>query len=692
MSILSNINIGVNWRKEKNNLSQDTHSTAEIGYFQPTFCRDIVPRTHVRISAKSLCRLSPLAVPTMGRVSLRHYFFYVDYATLWTPFEALRTGNNYMYSDGTTQIPYAVPFFSMTGIFKYAFTNSELANDINGLYYCTLYKNGTIVTSIANELNAIYPSVLGTNNITCAIEWLPIYYKVSANAQRKITAIYTSSVTTGSTGIPQWFDDNTPIVTNKNADFSIRAVVGTDVYMFLCRFSPIGKRLRKHFLGCGFSFNPYDIQPFTPLKLLGEYKAWFDKFAVQRTINFNNTHCYQFIKYISELAPSDRVVPYIFTGYGTRTFIYTEFFRFLEDLSSICYVLPPDYFSASDITAQRGSVGAENNGGVVLQSPTFLAPYPSEFQNVNASYQKTPTADVNGSDVVTGLNVEMAERVLRWVNKRSVVGRKISELLKLEGESDTHNNAHEQVHKLGESKVDIQISDVISQADTSSASLGDYVGRGIGFKDSDTFVYDSPAYGFLLCLTAVVPTSGYFQGTLRENMSRERFEFFTEDYDALGYQSLHMSELISDMQFANSHNGSPVGTDLGYMGLVPRYQHLRVGRNICNGDISVPSMQDVMLPYNLDRHFITRVPSSGNTYDFDDVSVPNKQPELFRNVQADSGYGDYNRIFQYQANDYDHFILHIVFDCPILSPLKSVANAYDTFQDDDNKSIEMKHE
>ena len=56
MSILSNIAVGLNTRKEHNNLSQDTHTTAEIGYFQPTFCRYLVPKSHFKISAKSLVR------------------------------------------------------------------------------------------------------------------------------------------------------------------------------------------------------------------------------------------------------------------------------------------------------------------------------------------------------------------------------------------------------------------------------------------------------------------------------------------------------------------------------------------------------------------------------------------------------------------------------------------------------------
>lgn len=690
MSILSNIAVGLNTRKEHNNLSQDTHTTAEIGYFQPTFCRYLVPKSHFRISAKSLVRLSPLAVPTMGRISLRHYFSFVDLNTIWTPFEALRTGNNFTYADGVTQTPFSAPVFSIWNYIERAFAGDYLSTGLNihRSFYCTVYKNGTVVLggSLASELSSCQSNL-------STFPALPIYYLQQANGNGiRMTAKTATSVSmTSNSGGNSLL--GFPLVVNTNADFSIRVDVGSDTYMFLCRYTSFGKRLRKFFIGAGYSFNFYDAENVTPFKLLGIYKAWFDKFAVQRSINFNNTHCYKIMKYLSEVRPSQREYPIIFnTSQGYADYIGKEFISFIDELADLCYVLPPDYFSASDTTSSRGAYGNNSNGGLSISSINDLVAGVTDNRDIVDASVQNPVELSNSQSLLTGVGIELLNRAYRFVNKRSVVGRKISELLKLEGESDIHNNAHEQVHHLGSSRVDINISDVMSLADTSSASLGDYAGRGIGFKDSDEFVYDSPTYGFLLCLTAVVPTSGYFQGILKENKDSHRFDFFTEDYDAIGYQSLAMNELVSDFQFASASTNNPLGTSFGYLGVVPRYQHLRVGRNICNGDISCPSVQPVMLPYNIDRHFITRDPSVSNNYDFNAVNLPSVYPETFREVKADSGYGDYNRIFQYMSNDFDHFIIHIVFDCDVLSPLKSVRNAYDTFQDDDNKSMEVKHE
>ena len=116
MSFIGNIGIGLSNKKSTFNLGQDTHTTAEIGYMQPTYCRYVVPGSHMEISSRNLVRLSPMAVPTMGRLSLRNYFYFVDMATLWTPFDALRNQTNYTYGDGSVYTPVKCPTFSVRDV------------------------------------------------------------------------------------------------------------------------------------------------------------------------------------------------------------------------------------------------------------------------------------------------------------------------------------------------------------------------------------------------------------------------------------------------------------------------------------------------------------------------------------------------------------------------------------------------
>lgn len=694
MSFLPKISIGIDRSRSTFNLGQDTHTTAEIGYVQPTFCRTIVPGSSMNISSRSIVRLSPMAVPTMGRLSLKNYYYFVDMSTLWTPFDCLREGAPYTYGDGNTSVPIYCPNFTPEDMFKdivntkYGLTDQYI-RELRESIICTVYKNGVKESSVTNALKALktqYGATYGN----------PIHFYPYAYAQgttysgvTNVCALKVSETDSDiSVAATQTAVRHEPI-TNKSADFAFYGTVGQDNYQLLCKFEGPSKRLRKIFLGCGYSFNPFDQVAVTPFKLFAVYKAWFDTFAVQRTINWYHTECYKLIKLLSDTLPYE--VSYGVSVYGSN---YNDaskgldaaglFTKFVARLADICYNLPADYFSATDLTAQRGA----NFYGTSLYTPTLLANGQTNSTTVEATYQQTPRENSFDQTKPTAIGQQMAQVLLKYVNKRSVVGRKIADLLRLNGETDLHNNEHENVHHLGDDKTDINISDVMSLASTQDAALGDYAGRGVGMGTDDSFRYDTKAYGFLICLSCIVPKSGYFQGMLRENRDNQRFDFFTDEFDALGYQTVEMNELVADSQFATAAGDPNVGTNLGSFGLTPRYQHLKVGRNIVNGDMSLPSLQDVMLPYSLDRHFITKV-TTDSSAGFKSITLPSNTPETFRQIRANDAYGDYNRIFQYTGNDYDHFIIQQVFDVKVSSPMKSISESYDTFdEENDNSTIE----
>lgn len=687
MSFIPKISVGVSNKRATFDLGQDTHTTAEIGYVQPTFCRTMIPGSHMDISSRNLIRLSPLAVPCMGRIALRNYYYFVDMATLWTPFDAFRKGTNYVYGDGTVSTPMYAPTFTVKdifidGLFQYGqgLSDSQYLRELKESIYVCVYDQttGALVDDTASDFDIDNLFPISSDDSDAYLN-LPLVIKLKSGLYVKTASGYSrSSSDTARLGNHAKYID----VTNQNADFSFTFYgYNNEDYSFLGRFMGPSKRLRKIFIGSGYSFNPGDEIRVTLFKLLAIYKAWFDTFAVQRTINFNNTNCYKVIKLMSELVPSEDYYAYIESSYDSNAGLWKSFINFLADLSNICYNLPADYFSASDITAQRGAdiTNGQYGDNFRVFDYTYGAGSTVTQLNAYANYQTTPSM----SNPAAAQANQLAQRLLKWVNKRSVVGRKISELLKLDGEVDLHNNEHETVHHLGDDKIDINISDVMSLASTDDASLGDYAGRGLGMGNTDTFSYDTKTYGILLCLSTIVPQSGYFQGILRENEDKDRFDFFTDEFDAMGYQPLGMEELVSDNQFKTGSGGNGYeGVSDGIFGLVPRYQHLKVGRNVCNGDISLPSMQSVMLPYSLDRHFITRVPSTSNKWEFNTYTLPSNTPETFRQIRATEGYGDYNRIFQYVNGDYDHFILQMVFDCKLSAPMKSISESYDTFDKD----------
>ena len=129
-SLIPKISIGRDTKKGNHfDLSSLTHTTSEIGYVQPTFSKNLVPNSSVRVGTRTGVRLSPLFVPTMGQLDVRHYHCFVPFSTLWFPFDAFITKTNYTLPDGTTYQPSVIPYFNLRGLLTTIFGNTGFDGD-----------------------------------------------------------------------------------------------------------------------------------------------------------------------------------------------------------------------------------------------------------------------------------------------------------------------------------------------------------------------------------------------------------------------------------------------------------------------------------------------------------------------------------------------------------------------------------
>ena len=84
-SLVPNIKVSRgNNRKNKFNVSSNTHTTAEIGYLQPTFSKILLPKSDLHLKVNDFCRMSSLVVPSFGELSLRHWFNCTPLSSLWS--------------------------------------------------------------------------------------------------------------------------------------------------------------------------------------------------------------------------------------------------------------------------------------------------------------------------------------------------------------------------------------------------------------------------------------------------------------------------------------------------------------------------------------------------------------------------------------------------------------------------------
>lgn len=697
-SLVPKIRLGRDTQRNSFDISCMTHTTSEIGYVQPTFGRTIVPKSKVRIGTRTGSRLSPLFVPTMGKIDIRHYHCFVPYTTIWTPFDSFITKQNYTLVNGTTYVPEKCPYFTVKA------TLQQLCGTY--VHFTEGYQPHTDLTAVISAdgkepLSDAAIRAISADNFDALIRgtMLGIVPKYLISKEGHVWRVdYLSTTnkyfyvplydTGSSTPDPIW--DGVEALKTKafpsclNFDFSDFVPAGTaatNSFRVFYNFNGGMKRLRTIFMGLGYSFNPYDVEKVTPFKLLAFYKAYFALFGVNREKNFFNTYCYKIIKLLSESTELNC------NAIGGSSILYSLWLNFIrEELASCTYTCPVDYFSVADTTTQRGA--GEGDG------LTISTPYTStNGGSVDINATVTPTNTVVNTKSNSALGIQLALRLLRFVNKNSVIGRKVSDILRARyGVSDMHNLAHESVVRVGASSTDIEISAIYSNTDSESLPLGAYAGAGMSSRQnavSKSFTFETSEFGVLITLTAVVPKMGYFQGMLRENSDgvNDYTEFWQPEFDGLGWQGVRYNELVADKMVRSSGTPSSLyGTDLGIWGYVPRMTHLKCGFNRCLGDISIPHMQDSMLPYTLDRFFKNREPNSYG------IVVPTALPVNESQSFRAGTQGDTNRIFTDMSPTEDHVIMQIFFDVKMSSPMKSISTCFDTWDEESKQSVEVAHE
>lgn len=699
-SLIPKISIGRDTNKgSRFDLSSLTHTTSEIGYVQPTFSKFIVPGSKVRIGTRTGVRLSPLFVPTMGEIDVRHYHNFIPFNTLWFPFDAFITHTNYTLPDGSTYTPTAIPYFTVRSIFEYLFDRDAYFG--YGTKLAALHDALSCSFWYYDEDDNTYKAVLGDKIRGLGDEMfegsvISLYPKVIFQPVDGVNRQFTIQggdiveppqdwqIASVEYTVPSAVANDFCYVSSQN--LSIDGKSRTIIVCF--NFNGALKRLRTAFLGLGYSFNPFDTQQVTPLALLAFYKAYWEHFGVNRTFNFFNTNCYKLIKYLS-----DHVVTHLNEG-GNDSAMWSLFGQFLGDLSAMTYTCPPDYFNSADRTTQRGA----QNVGTNLETGTPGIASQIGTDNGDGSYANNYTyAQLTYGRSQAGLasdalGQKLALRLLRFVNKNSVIGRSIEQILRVRyGYSDVHNTTHEDVIRVGASSCPIEISAVYNNTDSGDMPLGSYAGLGVGSRRSKMFTFKADSFGILITMSAVVPKMGYWQGMLRENSDgvKGSFDFYTPEYDAIGWQSVRYDELVADRQhYFNSSEASIVGYS-GVWGYQPFYSHLKVGHNRCLGDISIPHMRESMLPYTLDRYFpdvIQQVEDGTNFLRAD--SGPVNEPQTFRSGTQ----GHTNRIFSDTSRTDDHVIMQIFFDVKMTAPMKSMATSYDTWDEESKTSVDVNHE
>lgn len=196
-----------------------------------------------------------------------------------------------------------------------------------------------------------------------------------------------------------------------------------------------------------YSLNGLDSSHVSFAPLLAYFKAWFDTYGVQRSQNWLTTKCFAIIKYIEDNCYCDFSDTFIKSSVGSTPIdvvapLIYDFFQF--ELSQTWYTIPDDFLAIHrsepdiSITPQFSTVGLDGN---IVNGDT----------SVNLG-----TGTTNSFTLST---LQVLQRVSRYVNKDSIIGKKLSQWLKVHLNSDISNS----LYKIAIRALDILIKQEANQ-------------------------------------------------------------------------------------------------------------------------------------------------------------------------------------------------------------------------------------
>lgn len=677
MVAIPKISLGKHTKKSFFDLSHDVNTTCDFGFCQPTLFQEVIPDTDINLGTRSLTRLGVMPTPSFARVSAKFFNTFVPMSEVFPAFDNMMS-----------QIPY---YTSFDGTNKYPDTCDYVyANQL--LTYCLL-NFGAQAKAFNRNVLAIPTVWLSDNNVLTPqdIDSKSTLYDIFASC----TIFSNSSIDTLSE------DDKSNLLSLSRTGYNLAMnyyqgqdisssnkkynylTVSPDSADFLClsgnyyvsfHLTKQGKRLFKVLYGLGVQFAHNRKVPLT--SLLAYYKAWFDRFNPGRDMTWKATNAYSLIH-----AYYDRVVTMADHIANNDGFDRTYFYPFLNEIIYCCYTEPIDAMSCALPNLNNGTYTANVKVRGTGDTSALISPNPDGMY---------PTA--NKFDDGQSIIVKSLLKLLPFVNKNSVIGKNIDKYMQ------THFNqsVFPDTYSFGEFSYPLNIEPVFSTSETDNSYLGEYGGKGVG-SGSEEFSYHSKEFGFIVQLSCIVPISGYSQcfGT---SLHVGRDDFYNHDFETLGLDAMLRSSIFgASSVFINTSLSDSA------FGFRPRYFEYKYHPNLRNGGFQNRSERSQLLPYMLDKNFnevdvyfttdeTTGYPKRSGSQS--SVSLP-RVDESLRYINQIESYGHYNRLFIDNSGNNDNFIMHIVQDLKLHSPMLPITESFDTFDNDgvagDNTTVNINH-
>lgn len=545
--------------RHNSKLNFDFNTTFDFGSIQSSFCQFTLPSAKYSINLNQLVRTSPLAVPTFGRMAVHNVFAYVPMSLIYPAFDAFLS-QTIIHGTNSTYIPHSLPVIS----------NRQLV--------CMLLSNEKFsrCCSLKNDSNRQLTVNVG-------------YRYFNDGQLRKIERTALDVLSTGT--------DPFSLVW----DYKICDTDGETPVLSLYKLTNLGRQFYSLFRSLGYSMDYADTSFVSVLPILAYCKACFDLLYPHRDTPWHAMDVYGMI---NQFYNGDFVTKDV-NGHSFDLFInpsQPSYYSFLTAVEP--FLIAP---VGSDITQVA-------TASPIL--PTSMSPNMSgiTFDMANGNIGRTNT--INGENLipevdapigVTADSLRLVDKLWSFVQRSSAVGQDVLDWFKVHFGAKPSEDMFCQSYLIKDVVNLLNVNTVVSSADTSAQNgevLGGLAGQSYS-AESSKVSFQSPNFGFLLCLSYVVPVCRPSNGTQPYLYNVGYYDMPFPDFDGLGYESLNS---LSFQGYSDATG--PKGKNTGF-GFVPRLSSYKIYNNVTSGGFSLPSLRDNYLPYCLDN-FVQLVNYNGH--------------------------------------------------------------------------------
>lgn len=646
-------------KKNKIPLNRNIYGSCGFGEVFPHNFKQVEADTDQRLSNETLLYLASVVSPTFGHVQMKFWSYFVAFSDLSRNVAGMLSQTNVVRA-GDVLVPTKVPhaprnllsllflFGAQCSIYKVSveadnerrYTHPNVSSSSGPDIGNAMSFYGDIVTKTGGLLS----SGTETNLFGFKSHWIDARALIDFDFETAGTEAHAIGMkiplsNPDALSFFHYSEDGGYVTYHDGVDVAPVTIDGADfliertfdyleggetkhvTYAFAFRMHAFGKRLYKAMKGSEFQEDFTDKTQISLLPFFAVYKGYFDSFGLLLYENWENTACAKLLSMFDDLDVKDFTFMLVSDTDGSDrslNILSANGQQFIKEFGSMWVTASQDWASMHTrtigVAPKIDAVSSFDSRFLASTTNSNPATAAAAHINIPAANTEDTAEKVNQHALINSiyhgqLDCELLQRLYLQINRDTLAGKRVEELLRLEGYGRWVDNVKPRFIKF--EQIDVNFDKVLSQSDTykdgNGALLGERGGYGQGYKYGKGYSFhnDEPGYIFTLC--AVVPDAGLTNVMNVAFEQIEKLDFFMAQYDALGYEASKIKDVVGQLPFAATKkdgNGvlrSRSNVTEKTFGYAPRSSKFKVVHNVCNGDFARHSVRDYFLTYMLDK-------------------------------------------------------------------------------------------